>query len=224
MKWATPCAWGSICAVTIPNGSLPGLIQRVLAETGFPPTHLELEVTESILLDRDGAAEELLRRIQAMGVSIAFDDFGTGYASLTHLKRFPLDRLKIDRSFVHDLATDTESAAIVAAIGGLGKRLGLSIIAEGIEDANLVAPVLDMGCDEAQGYLFGKPMPADRIEQIPPSCWRTACERGRYGCVNRRGVLCAARWPSPQSSLRVMTDATGPKLFVLITSHGAPGS
>ena len=145
---------------------LPGLIQRVLAETGFPPTHLELEITESILLDRDGAAKELLQRIQAMGVSIAFDDFGTGYASLTHLKRFPLDRLKIDRSFVHDLATDTESAAIVAAIGGLGKRLGLSIIAEGIEDANLVARVLDMGCDEAQGYLFGKPMPADRIEQI----------------------------------------------------------
>jgi EAL domain-containing protein (putative c-di-GMP-specific phosphodiesterase class I) len=101
-----------------------------------------------------------------MGVSIAFDDFGTGYASLTHLKRFPLDRLKIDRSFVRDLEADSGSAAIVAAIAGLGKRLGLSIIAEGIEDARLVAPLLKMGCDEAQGYLFGKPMEATSIQQM----------------------------------------------------------
>jgi EAL domain-containing protein (putative c-di-GMP-specific phosphodiesterase class I) len=100
-----------------------------------------------------------------MGVSIAFDDFGTGYASLTHLKRFPLDRLKIDRSFVRDLEVDSGSAAIVAAIGGLGMRLGLSIVAEGVEDARLLTPLREMGCDEVQGYLFGKPMDAASIER-----------------------------------------------------------
>ena len=106
-----------------------------------------------------------MRRIRAMGVGIAFDDFGTGYASLTHLKQFPLGRLKIDRSFVRDLATNDQSTAIVSAIAGLGRRLGLSIVAEGVEDASVVTALLDMGCDEAQGYLFGKPMPASDIEQ-----------------------------------------------------------
>jgi diguanylate cyclase (GGDEF)-like protein/PAS domain S-box-containing protein len=148
------------------RSDLPALVERVLGETGLPPALLELEVTEDILLDQDGAAEELLRRIRAMGVGIAFDDFGTGYASLTHLRRFSLDRLKIDRSFVRDLGTDTESAAIVAGVAGLGKRLGISVIAEGVEDAQLLAPLLEAGCDEGQGYLFGKPMPADRIEQM----------------------------------------------------------
>jgi diguanylate cyclase (GGDEF)-like protein/PAS domain S-box-containing protein len=148
------------------RSDLPGLVQRVLAETGFQPSFLELEVTENILLDQDRRVAELLGHIQAMGVSIAFDDFGTGYASLTHLNSFPLDRLKIDRSFVRDLEADSGSAAIVAAIAGLGKQLGLSIIAEGIEDARLVAPLLKMGCDEAQGYLFGKPMDATSVQQM----------------------------------------------------------
>jgi diguanylate cyclase (GGDEF)-like protein/PAS domain S-box-containing protein len=148
------------------RSDLLGLVRQVLAETGFQPEFLELEVTENILLDRDRMAAELLRQVQDLGVRIAFDDFGTGYASLTHLKRFPLDRLKIDRSFVRDLEADSGSAAIVAAIGGLGKRLGLSIIAEGVEDARLLAPLLKMGCDEAQGYLFGKPMEATGIERM----------------------------------------------------------
>ena len=104
-------------------------------------------------------------RIRALGVGIAFDDFGTGYASLTHLRRFPLDRLKIDRSFVRDLESDAESAAIVTAVGGLGRRLGITIVAEGVEGIAVVAPLLQVGCDEGQGYLFGKPMPAD-IDQM----------------------------------------------------------
>jgi EAL domain-containing protein (putative c-di-GMP-specific phosphodiesterase class I) len=145
---------------------LPALVERVLSETGLPPALLELEVTENILLDRNGAAQALLARIRAVGVGIAFDDFGTGYASLTHLRRFALDRLKIDRSFVRDLESDAENAAIVTAVAGLGKRLRISVIAEGVESAEVVAPLLDAGCDEGQGYLFGKPMPAEGIEQI----------------------------------------------------------
>ena len=156
------------------RSDLPGMVQRVLDETGFRPTFLELEVTENILLDQDRRVAELLAHIQAIGVSIAFDDFGTGYASLTHLKRFPLDRLKIDRSFVRDLEADSGSTAIVAAIAGLGKQLGLSIIAEEIESARLVAPLLNMGCDEAQGYLFGKPMEAPAIERMLVAADRTS--------------------------------------------------
>jgi len=139
---------------------LPSYVQQVLAKTGLSASLLELEITEKIFLHGDDATEALLGQIRGLGVSLAFDDFGTGYASLTHLKRSTLNRLKIDRSFVRHLATDCESAAIVSAIAGLGKRLGLSIVAEGVEDAHLLEPLREMGCDEAQGYLFGKPMPA----------------------------------------------------------------
>ena len=148
---------------------LPGYVQKLLAKTGLPASLLELEITEKILLDGDDATETLLGQIRDLGVSLAFDDFGTGYASLTHLKRSSLNRLKIDRSFVRDLATNSDSAAIVSAIAGLGKRLGLSIVAEGVEDAQLLEPLREMGCDEAQGYLFGKPMPAAEFSCLLPN-------------------------------------------------------
>jgi diguanylate cyclase (GGDEF)-like protein/PAS domain S-box-containing protein len=146
--------------------SLPEVVQQVLVQTGLPAFLLELEITEKILLRTDSATEQLLGQIREMGVGLAFDDFGTGYASLTHLKRTPLSRLKIDRSFVRDLATDADSAAIVSAIAGLGKRLGLSIIAEGVEEAFILKLLGEMGCDEAQGYLFGKPMPAADFSRL----------------------------------------------------------
>jgi diguanylate cyclase (GGDEF)-like protein/PAS domain S-box-containing protein len=148
------------------DSNLPALVAQVLSTSGLPPALLELEVTENILLDRNGAAGALLASIRAMGVSIAFDDFGTGYASLTHLRQFELDRLKIDRSFVRDLENDADSAAIVTAVAGLGKRLGISVIAEGLEHVTAVAPLLEAGCEEGQGYLFGKPMPAEEIEKM----------------------------------------------------------
>ena len=107
----------------------------MLKDTGFSPQLLELEVTEDILLEDDERALETFRRVQELGVQIAFDDFGTGYASLTYLKKFPLDRLKIDKSFVRELRADSDDAAIVGCTINLGKLLGLSVIAEGIEDA-----------------------------------------------------------------------------------------
>ena len=146
-------------------GDLAATVKSVLKDTGFSPSQLELEVTESILLADDERALEIFRMIRGLGVRIAFDDFGTGYASLTSLKKFPLDRLKIDKSFVGKLRANSDDMAIVGATIGLGKLLGLSIIAEGIEDRETAELLMAKGCDEGQGYYFGRPMPATEFER-----------------------------------------------------------
>ena len=149
------------------HSKLPQDIARVLAETGFAPHLLELEVTENILLNEDDPTTiDLLHRIRALGVSIAFDDFGTGYASLSYLTRFPLDRLKIDRSFIKDFGENTRNTAIVSAIVDLGKRLGHSVVAEGIENQRCVKLLQDAGCAEGQGYYFGKPMAREHVDEL----------------------------------------------------------
>jgi diguanylate cyclase (GGDEF)-like protein/PAS domain S-box-containing protein len=146
-------------------GNLATTVGSVLRETGFSPSLLELEVTESILLEDDEKALEIFRLIQNLGVRVAFDDFGTGFASLTYLKKFPLDRLKIDKSFVSKLRANSGDMAIVGATISLGKLLGLSVIAEGIEDRDTADLLRSKGCDEGQGYYFGRPMPALEFEQ-----------------------------------------------------------
>ena len=138
---------------------------RVLKDTGLSPALLELEVTEDILVEDDEAALAIFRRIQDLGVHIAFDDFGTGYASMTYLKKFRLDRLKIDQTFVRGLRTDASDAAIVGCTITLGQELGLAIIAEGIEDADTADFLARLGCEEGQGYHFGPPMPAAEFER-----------------------------------------------------------
>lgn len=145
-------------------GDLAATIGRVLKDTGFSPTLLELEVTEDILLEDDEIASETFRRIRNLGVCIAFDDFGTGYASLTYLKKFCLDRLKIDQSFVRELRADSDDGTIVGYTISLGKLLGLRVIAEGIESAATADLLERMGCEEGQGYYFGRPMPAAEFE------------------------------------------------------------
>jgi EAL domain-containing protein (putative c-di-GMP-specific phosphodiesterase class I) len=125
---------------------------------------LELEVTEDILLLDEQRVLDTFLRIQEFGVRVVFDDFGTGYASLSYLKKFPLDGLKIDRSFVLDLHADSDDAAIVSSTVGLSKKLGLSVIAEGIENRATADVLLSMGCEEGQGYFFGRPMPAQVFE------------------------------------------------------------
>jgi diguanylate cyclase (GGDEF)-like protein/PAS domain S-box-containing protein len=147
------------------SGDLAATVSSVLKETGFSPSLLELEVTEGILLEDDERACEIFRRIQSLGVNIAFDDFGTGYASLTYLKKFALNTLKIDKSFVIDLRADSDDMVIVGATIGLGKLLGLSVIAEGIEDRATADLLWSMGCKEGQGYYFGRPMPAAEFER-----------------------------------------------------------
>jgi len=147
------------------SGDLAATVESILAKTRFSPALLELEVTERILLEDDERALEIFRRIQDLGVHIAFDDFGTGYASLTYLKKFPLNKLKIDKSFVCKLQSDSDDMAIVGATIGLGKLLGLSVIAEGIEDRATADLLCSRGCDEGQGYYFGRPMPASEFEK-----------------------------------------------------------
>ena len=146
------------------SGDLASSVAQALARTGLSPTSLELEVTEDILLHDEQSALNTFLKIQALGVRLVFDDFGTGFASLSYLKKFPLDGLKIDRSFVLGLLANPDDAAIVSSTIGLSKQLGLSVIAEGIEDRATADFLVRMGCEEGQGYFFGRPMPASEFE------------------------------------------------------------
>jgi diguanylate cyclase (GGDEF)-like protein/PAS domain S-box-containing protein len=145
-------------------GVLATLVAHTLTRTGLSPTSLELEVTEDILLHDEQGALDTFLKIQELGVRIVFDDFGTGFASLSYLKKFPLDGLKIDRSFVFGLLGNPDDAAIVSSTIGLSKQLGLSVIAEGIENRATADFLVSMGCEEGQGYFFGRPMPASDFE------------------------------------------------------------
>ncbi len=146
--------------------NLPNTIASVLAETEFPAARLELEVTESALVGDLGLARKLLDEIKALGVRLALDDFGTGYSSLRHLQLLPFDKLKIDQSFVSAMVADRESAKIVSAVVGLGHSLGLSTVAEGVETQEVAALLHELGCDIGQGWLFGRPVPAHRIDAL----------------------------------------------------------
>lgn len=149
----------------IQAGDLVSTVRAVLNGTGLSPNLLELEVTENILIDDDASAIETFRQIQDLGVHVVFDDFGTGYASLTYLKKFALDGLKIDRSFVRGLRDDSSDDAIVSCTISLGRLLGLRIVAEGIEDIDTARLLARMGCDEGQGFFFDPPMPAAEFEE-----------------------------------------------------------
>ena len=147
------------------TGDIESMVRRTLDRHQLPPEALELEITENIILRHDEAMTRPLHNLHRCGVGIAFDDYGTGYASLSLLKRFPLSRLKIDRSFVRDSCTDPEDAAIVQAILYLGQSFGLGVIAEGVETPEQQAFLLANGCSEAQGFLFGRPMAAEAFTQ-----------------------------------------------------------
>ncbi|WP_267394538.1 MULTISPECIES: EAL domain-containing protein [unclassified Sphingomonas] len=141
--------------------SLADRIMERLHGAGVPPSRLELEVTETVFLGRDAeCVGQTLDAFSRAGVTIALDDFGTGYASLTHLKAFPVDVIKIDRSFVSSLDTDAGDAAIIDAVVGLGHRLGMKVVAEGVETLAQARHLREGGCDEGQGYLFGRAVPA----------------------------------------------------------------
>ena len=144
---------------------LPG-IEAVLNDTGLDPSCLELELTESLFMSDVTPAVELLHRMKSLGVNLSIDDFGTGYSSFSYLSRFPIDVLKIDRSFVNDITHDANDAAIVASIIALAHNLRLSVIAEGVETAEQLDYLRHQGCDEMQGYYFSKPLPAHEFEQL----------------------------------------------------------
>jgi diguanylate cyclase (GGDEF)-like protein/PAS domain S-box-containing protein len=145
------------------SDELVGLVEDTLRETGVAGESLEVEITEGMMMEDVEQARETLSRLKELGVSIAIDDFGTGYSSLAYLKRFPVQRLKIDQSFVRGLTTDADDAAIVKAVIQLGHNLRLTVIAEGVEADEQLAVLRDLGCDEAQGYLFCRPVPPDEF-------------------------------------------------------------
>jgi diguanylate cyclase (GGDEF)-like protein len=148
------------------HGDLPGLVHTVLLETGLSPSRLELEITESVLIDDFGRAQAILRRLKTLGVKIAMDDFGTGYSSLSYLQSFPFDKIKVDRSFVSDLETNNNNAAIVRAVITLAQSLNLPVLAEGVETEAQRLILSQEGCDQIQGYLIGKPLPIQNYEAI----------------------------------------------------------
>ncbi len=148
------------------QGGLVGIIADALATTGLPGHLLELEVTESLLQQDAEETERLLRAIRALGVSIAMDDFGTGWSSLAHLWRFPFGKLKIDRAFIRDLGRDPRLSAIVATIVGLGRILGMTVVAEGVETEEQARLLAQEGCDQVQGWLYGRAMPAEEARAL----------------------------------------------------------
>jgi diguanylate cyclase (GGDEF)-like protein/PAS domain S-box-containing protein len=148
------------------HGKLDSLVTEVLAATGLDAGLLELEITESAVMNDADAALQLMQRLRALGVRLAIDDFGTGYSSLARLKRMPVHKLKLDQSFVRGLPADHDDVAITRAVIALGHSLGLQVQAEGIEDANQAAFLQGLGCELGQGYLYGRPQPAEFLRAV----------------------------------------------------------
>ena len=153
----------NLSSVQFQKRNVPLLVAQVLADTGLDPRRLDLELTESMLLEQTDTVGRDLQLLREMGVSISIDDFGTRYSSLTYVKHFQVDRLKIDQSFVRDLGVNPNDAAIVRAIVSLGHSLDLVVIAEGVETAEQATLLHAEGCDEVQGYFFGRPMASNEF-------------------------------------------------------------
>lgn len=143
---------------------LVAMVVRVLKETGLDPAYLELEITESITMNNKNGVIEKLHALKRLGIHIGMDDFGTGYSSLSYLKKFPIDTLKIDKSFVRDITTDQDDAAIVQAVIAMGHSLKLNVVAEGVETEEQLSFLREQDCDEIQGFWFSKPLPVDQFE------------------------------------------------------------
>jgi EAL domain-containing protein (putative c-di-GMP-specific phosphodiesterase class I) len=156
----------NLFAAQVRSGELVARVTAALAHNLLQPEMLQLEVTESIALHQDDESLAAVRQLRALGVGIAFDDFGTGYASLSTLQRFPLTTLKIDRSFVRDLLTSRRDMAITRATLSMGNELGLEVIAEGIETAAQEVALQAMGCRAGQGFRYGRPMSADAAAEL----------------------------------------------------------
>jgi len=148
------------------RSDLAAVIREVLTQTGMPADRLCLEMTESVLMTDTEENLAQLVRLKALGVTLAIDDFGTGYSSLAYLRRFPVDTLKIDRSFVERLGGQTDDAALASTIVQLGQSLGMSTVAEGIEEYGQLAALRDMGCTLAQGFYFSRPVPAGEAGRL----------------------------------------------------------
>jgi diguanylate cyclase (GGDEF)-like protein len=156
----------NISPVQLKDPWLAQKIVKLLVETGFPASRLEVEITESSLFKNLSLAQSIVGSLKNQGIQIALDDFGTGYSSLAHLRALPFDRIKIDRSFVSSMTDNAESAAIVSAIAGLGASLAVPITAEGIEDQAVIEKLHALGCSKGQGWFYGQPMSIDQVRVL----------------------------------------------------------
>jgi EAL domain-containing protein (putative c-di-GMP-specific phosphodiesterase class I) len=147
-------------------GDILGDIQRALLESGLPAGRLEIEVTESVLIDDDEKVAAILRSIKALGVRIAMDDFGTGYSSLAYIQKFPFDKIKIDKSFIDGVGRGVGPDAIVRAVIAIAAGFGIETVAEGVETRFQYERIAAMGCDYVQGYVFSPPEPAEKVCHI----------------------------------------------------------
>ena len=167
MKWPNDLKVAvNVSAKQFKAGDLPLLVAAALAESGLAPSRVELEVTESVLLQNTEHTIDALRQLKDLGVSISMDDFGAGYSSLSYLYRFPFDKLKIDRSFVCESDADDNARSIIRAMTGLGRSIGMKIVAEGVETRDQLQAVRSEGCGEIQGYLISKPIPVNEIADL----------------------------------------------------------
>jgi EAL domain-containing protein (putative c-di-GMP-specific phosphodiesterase class I) len=156
----------NISAIQFKRGNIEEVVKKALAKSRLNPNLLELELTESILIHDTENVLQSIKRLKAIGVKLSIDDFGTGYSSLSYLKRFAVDKLKIDQSFVRGILHNQEDAAIVRAVVQMAKSLNLRTIAEGIESENILQILSEYGCDELQGYYFSKPIPHNLCEEF----------------------------------------------------------
>ncbi|HQU05037.1 MAG TPA: EAL domain-containing protein, partial [Acidocella sp.] len=145
---------------------LVSAIDEALAQSGLPASRLELEITESTVLETNSQTVDALWQLHGRGVRIALDDFGTGYSSLSYLRRFPFDKIKIDRSFIRDLGHDNDDSSIILAIIGLASSMNMVVTAEGVETAEQAALLTSYGCPQAQGFLFCRPVPQAEIPEM----------------------------------------------------------
>ena len=156
----------NVSSVQFARQDVPTIVRQALEESRLDPRCLELEITESAIMSDPEVAVKRLDQIKALGVNIALDDFGTGYSSLSHLRRFPIDTLKIDRSFIHEIEAKSTDAEIVAAVAALAHTLGLRVVVEGIEKKSHLGIVVERQCDVVQGFLFSRPLPANEIDHL----------------------------------------------------------
>lgn len=170
-RWSEPISVAvNFSAVQFAHGDLAALVARELDSSGLDPARLEIEITETALLQAEQRTFETMQKLRALGVRLVLDDFGTGFASLNYLRNFTFDKIKIDRSFISEMADRRDSMAIVGAAAGLAKALGIGPVAEGIEGVAQLNGVRDAGCRQVQGFYFSRPVPSDEVEAAVAQC------------------------------------------------------
>lgn len=220
-------------------GNLETVVAEALARHDIEPARLELELTESMLMDDPTATTALLQRLKAIGVRLSLDDFGTGYSCLAYLARFPIDTLKVDQSFVRDMVHDSNTAGIVAAIVSLAHKLHLHVVAEGVETPEQLGYLRKLGCDEVQGYLLGRPMPEpawlatlDAAPRLSVQKEDAAAEQTLLLVDDEAGILSALKRMLRSEGWRILTAQNADQgldilarenVQVVVSDHRMPG-